>query len=441
MNVQTISIDRNALRIPREIAALLAALQLREPDTASLDKLDNTEWNSLLNFCDLAHLTLPLAQLPDSGFPSWVVEKLKTNVADNALRFERVKATYKEAADVLDRAGVDHIVIKGFTQAPDYIEDPHFRAQSDIDLYCPANRIEPARIALQSIGYKPYEETDNSRADHIPAMVRLGDWQWRGNLFDPEMPLSIELHFCLWNGVASLFQISGVNAFWDRRTTRVIDGLSFQCLSSVDHLGFLALHILRNILGRDWVIHHVRELAMFLHSHAHDDAFWKAWSETHDPSLRKCEAIAFYHARAWFGCDLHEQAEIEIANLPAVQQSWLRRFEGSSLENMFYPNKDSYWLHLTFITSPIAKLTLFKRLLMPNLISSIDSPVVRFNNRRPLGSNSSQRYRQYVTYLIYRSASFSYLSVSTILRGLRWRLSQHQLLRQFWIFFLLPLFF
>src|ERR1700684_3378694 len=46
------------------------------------------------------------------------------------------------------------------------------------------------------------------------------------------------------------------------------------CLSPVDHLAYIALHILRNILLGDWIVHHVRELAVFLHSHADDDGFW-----------------------------------------------------------------------------------------------------------------------------------------------------------------------
>lgn len=434
MNVHTTTIDMSALQIPREVAALIAALQLREPDTTSLEKLDDQKWTSLLAFCDLAHLTLPLAQLPGSGFPSWVIERLNTNVSDNALRFERMKATYKEAAEALDRAGVDHILIKGFTQAPDYVKDPRFRAQSDLDLYCPPEMIESARTALQSTGYKSTEMRQSRVADHIPTMVRIGNWQWRGNPFDPEMPLSIELHFCLWNEAVSLFPILEVDGFWERRTTRVIDSLSFSCLSPVDQLGHLALHILRNLFAREWVVHHVRELATFLHSHANDDAFWEAWSETHNSSLRQLEAIAFYHARAWFSCQLHQRVEKEIASLSTIRQSWLHRFAGSAIENMFYRNKDSFWLHVSFLQSPRAKLTLLKQLFMPSQILPINSPATNIDNRRSRRSNGTNPYKQYAAYLVSRSVSYIHLSVTTLLRGLRWRLSHHQLVRQFWIF-------
>ncbi|MGC2212274.1 MAG: nucleotidyltransferase family protein [Silvibacterium sp.] len=434
MNSLMIGTETAALKIPPEAIALIAALQLREPDTSLLQVLSDQEWTSLLTFSDLAHLTLPLAQLPGTGFPSWVVERLAINSADNALRFERVKASYKEAADALDHAGIEHIVIKGFAQAPEYVKDARLRAQSDIDLYCPAEKIKSAQIALQSIGYVPNKEVDYSRADHAPTMVRTGNWKWQGNPFDPEMPLSIELHFCLWNEATCLFPIRGVDAFWDRRIKRVVEELSFPSLSPLDQLGYFALHILRNVLPNQWVIHHVRELAVFLHSHATDDAFWKDWSETHDPSLRQLEAIAFYYAHAWFDCRLHQQVENAIANIASVQQRWLHRFAGSALEVMFHQNKDSVWLHLSLLESFSKKLILLKQTFVPTHISSIDSTAVKVDNRRLRGLSGAHPFKQYVAYLASRSASYSSLSVTTLLRGIRWRFSPHQLVRQFWIF-------
>jgi len=227
-----------APRIPSEVTAVLAALHLSDPDTSPLKALDDREWTSLLEFCITAHLTLPLAQLAMDGFPDWVVDRLKANLADNALRFENIKAIYREAANALDDAKVEHLVIKGFTQAPDYVADPRLRRQSDFDFFCPPERIDDARAALEAIGYKSYD-VNEAIADHTSVLVRLGNWQWSGNPFDPEMPLGIDVHFCLWNERASMIRIPEVNLFWERRMTRVVDGLSFPCLSPVDHLGYL----------------------------------------------------------------------------------------------------------------------------------------------------------------------------------------------------------
>ena len=434
MNSHTMAAGMSASKIPREVAAIIAALQLREADLTPLIQLEDHEWKSLLAFCDLAHLTLPLAKLPQNDFPSWVVERLKINVADNARRFERVKATYKEAAEVLDRAGVEHIVIKGFTQAPDYVEDPRLRAQSDLDLYCPVEMIESARSALQEIGYTPNNQQSYAYADHDHTMVRVGDWRWRGNSFDPEMPLSVELHFCLWNDFVSYFHIAGIDGFWNRRTTRSIEGFTFASLSPVDHLGYLALHILRNIFLRDTILHHVYELAGFLHRRADDDIFWKTWTETHDASLRACEAIAFYYAQAWFGCNLNPWVKSAIEDLSPLQQQWLRRFAISPLEGMVHMNKDFLWLQLSFLRSTKAKLQLLKRTLIPTHLAGINTSLVQLTSERAMQSRKLHPYLRYIVYLASRSASHSRSSMAVVVGGLRWRLSEHQLVRQFWVF-------
>jgi hypothetical protein len=418
-----IGADNLSLRIPHEVAALIPALQLSEPSTALLRELSDQEWTDLLAFCDLAHLTLALAQLPSDGFPDWAIEGLNKNVKDNTQRFKRVKTTYKEASEALSAVGVEHLVIKGFSQCPDYVELPGFRVQSDLDFYCPAKMIEPARIALETLGYIPGKGTANKRNDHTAAMIRRGDWRWSGNHYDPEMPLSIELHFCFWNEAATLFSVPGVESFWERRTIRSLEDLSFSCLSPVDHLGYLALHILRNILLRDWVIHHVRELAFFLHARANDDAFWTAWSESHDSSLRSLEAVAFYYARAWFNCNLHQQVQKEIENISPAQQQWLRRFAGSAFEVMFHQNKDSVWLHLSLLKSSKAKRTLFKRFFVPSTISSLTTPGMGMQNRRTRLSGKLHPYVQYFAYLSFRCMSYSYANLTALLRGLIWRFS------------------
>ena len=416
-----------APRIPSEVAAVLAALHLSDPDTSLLKALDDREWSRLLEFCNTAHLTLQLAQVATDGFPDWVVDRLRANLADNALRFEQIKAIYREAAKALDDVKVEHIIVKGFTQAPDYVADPRLRRQSDLDFFCPPGRIDDARAALEAVGYKSYDVIKEI-ADHTSVLVRLGNWQSRGNPFDPEMPLGIDLHFCLWNERVSLIRIPEVELFWERRTRRVVDGLSFPCLSPVDHLGYLSLHILRNIFLYDWIVHHVRELAIFLNSHADDDAFWQSWCEIHSPSLRSYEAIAFYYARAWFGCRLHHQAAQEIANLGVLQQSWLQRFSGSSLDVMFRQNKDSVWLHLSFVSAHRDRWKILRRCLIPPRIAPIGAPSVNMRHKRLITSTGSNPLRQYIAYLISRSAAHGRASFTTLAKGLGWHLSQYRLL-------------
>jgi hypothetical protein len=424
MNVPTLEVEKEALRIPYEVKALLSALKVSEPDTASLERLSDAEWTRLLAFSDIAHLTLPTARLALKGSPNWVAERLKENLEDNAIRFERVKATYREAANALDRAGVDHLVIKGFTQAPDYVAEPRFRLQSDIDIFCQPKTIDTAESALLAIGYESSGKSFSLTVDHEPILVRTADWRWRGNLFDPEMPLGIELHFCLWNERVSHILMPEVHQFWERRTKREIDGFSFSCLSSIDHLAHFTLHILRNIFLGDWIVHHVRELAVFLHTHADDDKFWRAWNEQHSASLRTMGAVVFCYARAWFNCRLHPVAVQEIERIPAMRRSWLRHFSGSALEVMFEQNKDVLWLQLSFASSPMEKLRVLRETLIPVRIGSIDSPVVKVRNKRLIRNAGSHPLQQYVSYLVSRTAEHGRANLSTLGRGLGWHLSQ-----------------
>ena len=415
-----------APKVPREVTALLAALQFCGADTEALQELSDTEWHSLLRFCELAHLTLPLAQLSLNRVPAWVTQRLQANVSDNALRFLRVQATYREVARALDQAGVEHIVIKGFTQAPDYVPHPHLRVQSDLDLCCPPDQLDRARSALEAIGYRSDTREDYGRADHSPTMIRPGKWTWRGNAFDPEMPLSVELHFCLWNNDTALFPIPETDQFWHRRIARSVAGLDFPALDPIDHLGHLTLHILRNILSRDTIVHHVYELASFLDAHAADDAFWTAWKTTHTDSLRAREAIAFYHARLWFRCDIHPAVREQIDALPPRQTSWLERFGSSALEVMFHEIKDAVWLHMTLLDTPLSKLTLLRRSFLPNRVPSPARPAAPIVVRAAAASNRNKgASSNVVSYFALRTISYARANISTVARGLGWHLSRH----------------
>jgi hypothetical protein len=420
--------------IPRELAALIAALQLKGATTEALLELHEREWESLLEFCDIAHLTLPLAQVETNGFPSWVIERLKKNIADNASRFERVKVTYHEAATTLEQAGIEYIVLKGFTQTPDYATDARLRFQSDLDFYCPKGMIRQAETALTSIGYQLEQTIDYSLADHLPTLIRQGNWQWRGNSFDPDMPLSIELHFCLWNEDLYWLSLPEVERFWDRRIHRTIGDISFPALNPVDHLAYLALHILRVLFSGDWVIHHVHELASFLHRKAEDEEFWSAWKRTHSLHLRVLQAIAFSYARSWFCCNAHEEVLKACQELDPGIQEWLRRYTGASLEGMFRQNKAWVWLHSALLNSPEKTRRLLKRALLPSRIPGMGAPTVVLENRQPRRIGRSNQYIRYIAYIGSRLVAHMRLIPVTLYQGLSLWLSERQLKRQFWIF-------
>jgi predicted MFS family arabinose efflux permease len=423
-------------RIPHYVQSLLSALQFRNANPEALRSLDESEWQQLLQFCDLAHLTFPLWRNSGKVLPGWVRERIERNAADNAKRYDRIKQVYLALATALDDVHADYLVLKGFAQYPGYVEDPRLRMQSDIDLYCPAESIFRARDKLLTLGYQVPEVLERAPADHLPVMIRKTGWEWRGNAFDPEMPPSVELHFCLWNETTTRFVPRGLEEFWSRRVTRHLDDFSFPALDPVDNLGFSALHALRDVLGGDWVVHRVYEMARFLHTNVENKSFWKQWRELHNDSLRSCEAICFCLAKDWFACDLPEEVAAEVQNLsPAVRQ-WLQDFNRSPVEGMFHPNKDGVWLHVALLESSRNKRAVLRSALAPMHMPTVGAPgqdVTRQGKRKKFWP--SQRYAKYLFYLTSRVAYHAKILAPTLWRGARWWLATKKLGKDFWAFF------
>jgi predicted MFS family arabinose efflux permease len=422
-------------QIPHHIQALLAALQFRNADPEALRSLDESEWHALLEFCDLAHLTFPLWRNSGDVLPPWVRKRIELNASDNAQRFERIKQIYSELATALDDAHVEYLVIKGFGQYPGYVEDPRLRMQSDIDLYCSSESIFRARDKLLTLGYEPREELEHRASDHLPAMARKTSWEWRGNAFDPDMPPSVELHFCLWNEHTARFVPKGLEMFWSRRVIRNLDDFSFPALDPVDNLGFSALHALRDVLSGDWVLHRIYEMARFLHTNIENRPFWTQWRDLHGESLRASEAICFSLAKDWFACDLPIEVEAEVKSLsPAIQQ-WLHAFNRSPLEGMFHPNKDGVWLHIALLESSRDKRAVLRDALAPLHIPTVDAPgqdVTRQGKRKKFWP--SQRYAKYLFYVTSRVVYHGKTLVPTLWRGARWWLGTKKLGKEFWTF-------
>ena len=60
-----------APRIPREIAELMDALQLKGATTQSLRELTAGEWETLLTFSELAHLTPSSESIQTASSSGW----------------------------------------------------------------------------------------------------------------------------------------------------------------------------------------------------------------------------------------------------------------------------------------------------------------------------------------------------------------------------------
>ncbi len=106
----------------------------------SLEDLDS----DALDFADRSQLTLLLGRF---NLPPLARQHVDAAIERNTMRVARVAAAYEEIASAFD-----HVVLKGFTHAPAFVDDLRLRVQYDLDLYVPAEHIRVARDTLLSLG-------------------------------------------------------------------------------------------------------------------------------------------------------------------------------------------------------------------------------------------------------------------------------------------------
>src|SRR5579864_6114933 len=202
---------------------VVRSLDLQNDRRDELRSIDISEWPALLKLTDRCQMTLPLAVRCRDFLPCSVRDRTERNLADNAVRHERLFSEYQLIADVLRSRSIDFLLLKGFAQiAPFYVIDPRHRPQYDIDLYCPPEDLYRARDAMRDAGFAAIGPHLRN-TDHLPCMMRQQGWKWRGNYFDPDLPLTLELHFRFWDPESERIPVGCVDRFWQRRTAHVID--------------------------------------------------------------------------------------------------------------------------------------------------------------------------------------------------------------------------
>jgi len=426
-------------------AALLEALRFEHPRTERLRGVRDSEWELMLADWRVVRLLLPLAQARAECLPGWVRARVELCLADNAARFERITETYRTVARALDRAGAEHVVLKGFSLFPGYAEHPRFRPQSDIDLYCPPHSIELARNTLLELGYQALPWGHHLAQDHLPVLAPRSDWTWRGNFFDPDIPICFELHFCWWDAESTRIRPENIGEFWSRRMERRLDGTTFEALHPADNLGYTALNLLRDLLRGSVAADQAYGLARFLDSSAEDASFWQSWKSLHHASLRRLEAVSFLLAERAFASRLSDQAREEVDRLPPGVARWFDEFPKSVFTPAAHRKKDSLWLHLQLIESRSDKTAaLFRRLLavpkqLPTFETVLTKPSGSAVPGQPRGStgfsNFCRKSLQYTAWAASRAVHHLGLIPVVLVRGASYGMAGARLGSGFWTFF------
>jgi len=349
-------------RLPRYAAALLEALQYSGENTGLLGALGDTDWKSLLAFCDRAQLTLTFGTVAASFLPGWVSARIAGNMRNNAERHRQWQMATLEIAASLEALDIDFTLLKGPAHSPDFTPDPLLRAHGDIDIWCLPEAVSLAWHALSEMGYRSLVE---SKGRHLPPMARPTDWQWRGDYFATDLPIPVDLHYSLWD--RDLERIDGPpeREFWQRRRAIQMQGRVVPALCVADTLAFAALHSLMHMLHGDLRLQRAWEIAHFLNSRVADEAFWADWQALHSANLRILEVTMFALTAKWFQSKLPAAVIEEIEILPHDVRRWLQSQSWSPVESLFTPNKDELWLHLALLHRPRDKANIVLRRMFP----------------------------------------------------------------------------
>jgi len=420
-------------QVPAGPSAVLAALHLADPDLGGIARLSDRDWRGALHYCDRSHLTLAVRRAARGTMPAWARERTDRNAIQNQERLRRTEAMYRSVAGCLRAGGIEFAALKGITHCALFGSPPAERVQYDIDLFSPPESVGTAETALRDLGFERIPGMEDFPTDHLPTLIRKTGWEWRGDFFDIDIPLSVELHFRFWNDAVERLPAPGTAEFWTRRTRLRVADIELDVPCVPDALAFAALHLLRHVLRGDTIAFHAYELACFLDARAEDDGFWKEWSELHAQPLRRLEAVAFRLAQAWFGCRIAPAVEREMASLPEPAQQWFARFATAPLAAGFDSNKDELWLHLSLLDTRRDKWAVVERRLLPRSLPRDGSAV--HLAKSDLTWRKRARYKlRHTAYLARRARRHAASLARTAMSGSRWWAQANGLTAPFWTF-------
>ncbi len=396
--------------ISEPILAVVEALRFRHRSIERMKQLDAKQWPKLLEWCDSRQVTLMLPHFCGAALPPDIRERIAKRRTGFEMRLELIKRQLAAIAEVLQTRNIPCVVLKGFTHSPDLTPDPVWRAQGDIDLWCPHELADTAYAAARELGYGP---SPAQSGRHLPPLVLPNSWEWNGNL--AEIPIAVEIHHRLWNEISERIDIAGQEQMWARRESRTFDGKAYQVLAKQDLLGFAALHFFLHLIGGDLPLQRAWEVAHFLHQHSNDEQFWRQCNEWHSPELKAIETIVCSVVQSWFHCAAPPHLELEREALPTGVQFWLQQFVFSPLCSQTDSNKNYVYLHMAMASKAWSKMAVLAASLWPGKLPTVVDRIDGGNTASVLASLIRQR-----KYLLLRGKRYVCSFLPTASGGIAW---------------------
>lgn len=312
-------------------AQLIAqSLHLTQPATQSEADID---WEQLLHHAD-GHSLTPLlyttwrerGQL--DSLPSTTQQHLAQSYADNARRNDYIRQELLEIHEILTKAGVPHLLLKGWSLIEDFYPDPATRVLYDHDFLVPAGLAQAGHQALQAAGFRPLPGKDQWVAKHLPALWRNNGYQWNGYLFDPLYPRPVELHVRLWEQGWRGLSVSQLPDPWADAVTETIAGATMQRLSNENMLIHLAMHFAGHLVEREARLNQLLDLARLSQQWADKLDWGRIISRVAQARVSRFVYASLFLAHGIFGAPLPPPTQWQqlSAATPPTFRAWLAEY-------------------------------------------------------------------------------------------------------------------
>ncbi len=345
------------------------------PALEHLAALPESRWPALLAYTDRTGLTLHLyARLEaaglTAGLPSGVREGLASRAVKNRARLARLLEEAVRLLETFRAAGLRAAVLKGFTLEPHFVPSAALRAQYDLDFYLSPADAAAAHRLLRGQGYEPIGGEEDGPTIHLPTLVRKTGWEWRGDYFDLEIPISVELHSRLWHPEFERMPADLEADPLSRLEVRRIGASEFPVFSPPDQLGSVVLHLMRHLFRGSLRPSHLYELAYYVGwalakpaqgaGRSPASALRWFWPPVQPPSLHKLTAVAFAIASQIFGAQTADTQEC----LSYAMEAWVARFSSTVLDQK-NSSKCEALLQLALVEGWKNRAVVLRRRLLP----------------------------------------------------------------------------
>ncbi len=340
---------------------ITSTLSLRvEPDQTlrQVQATGEIDWGQLAGHAD-AHSLTPLLydtwrQAGALAFvPPAIRSRLAQAFADNHQRNRFIRQELVDIHTLLNRAGVPHLVLKGWPLAERLYDHPAHRVLYDHDFLVPAPYAETGQQALLEAGFTPLPNSDAWIEKHLPSLWRNGGYRWNGYLFDPHYPRPVELHLRLWEDGWRGLCVRQMAHLWATAQTCLVAGQPMQTLGNEETLVHLTTHFAGHLVEREARLSQLLDVARFMDRTPLLD--WeRIWALADQAGVTRFVYAALWLAHRIFAAPLppeHLWRRLAVAVPPAFRRWLAGQGEADVLTSDYRRRRRGMDYRLTFLAA------------------------------------------------------------------------------------------